>query len=406
MLDSIGAHGHEMNSDKSFIDLFESYADEETDESPYKPLSINCDYVDSSTFNNCIPKNSKTFSCFHLNCRGLSANWDDFKELIMSLHCDYFKFDIIGVSECYNHSNDERIHIDGYHDILSRNRTEGRRGGVGLFIKEHIKYKVHEEYSVFIPHVFESIFVEIETNSRNRELIGIIYRPNTPPLADIDIFHEHMAEVMDQINKHKFHATIMGDINIDLMKYGSHEKTNVYVDMLFENGFLPLITKPTRIGTTSATLIDHIYSNNFKGTPTSGIVINDVADHYGVFVINTFSKGNVTSIGDISTERRKINDRNVNLFLETLSNCNFSDIMNNKSAEDSYDLFLHRFKAVFDLSFPMVKAPTTKKRNSEPWYTDELKTCNKKRKKLLKQKHKSPSEQSFSKYKECNNTHN
>jgi len=54
----------------------------------------------------------------------------------------------------------------------------------------------------------------------------------------------------------------MGDMNIDLLKFETHLKTSDYLDNLFQNGFLPTITKPTRITSTSATLIDHIYMNN------------------------------------------------------------------------------------------------------------------------------------------------
>jgi hypothetical protein len=64
---------------------------------------------------------------------------------------------------------------------------------------------------------------------------------------------------------------MMGDFNIDLLKYNSHEKTNNYVDNLFSNGFLPIITKPTRVTTSSATLIYHICTNNLNQMLTAGI---------------------------------------------------------------------------------------------------------------------------------------
>jgi len=47
---------------------------------------------------------------------------------------------------------------------------------------------------------------------------------------------------------------------------------------------LELITKPTRITTTSSTLIDHIYTNLPAIKLTPGILINDLSDHLPVFV--------------------------------------------------------------------------------------------------------------------------
>ena len=54
---------------------------------------------------------------------------------------------------------------------------------------------------------------------------------------------------------------------------------------------LPTITKPTRVTQTSATLIDHFYTNDITGNGSSGIIINDVADHFGTFYI---SKSNIS----------------------------------------------------------------------------------------------------------------
>ena len=50
-------------------------------------------------------------------------------------------------------------------------------------------------------------------------------------------------------------------MNIDLLKCSNHLKTGEYLESLFSHGFLPLITKPTRLTDHSATLIDHIYVN-------------------------------------------------------------------------------------------------------------------------------------------------
>ena len=50
------------------------------------------------------------------------------------------------------------------------------------------------------------------------------------------------------------------------------------VDMLHSNNVLPIITKPTRITNYTATLIDHIYSNN-TNQMISGIATIDISDH-------------------------------------------------------------------------------------------------------------------------------
>ena len=80
----------------------------------------------------------------------------------------------------------------------------------------------------------------------------------------------------------------MGDFDIDLLKVNLHAKTNEFVNGVISQGFLPKITRPTRIMPHSATLVDHIYSNDNRPTSQndiSGIIITDVADHFGTFHI-------------------------------------------------------------------------------------------------------------------------
>jgi hypothetical protein len=94
------------------------------------------------------------------------------------------------------------------------------------------------------------------------------------------MFSSTLNDIMDMINTEKKTCIIMGDFNIDLLKYNTHNKTNDYIDNVFAKGFLPLILKPTRITQSTATLIDHIYSNDIKSNSTSGIIINDLVDHF------------------------------------------------------------------------------------------------------------------------------
>ncbi len=84
-------------------------------------------------------------------------------------------------------------------------------------------------------------------------------------------------------------------MNIDLLKFGSHRKTSDYLDNLFSYGYLPLITRPTRVSKSSATLIDHIYINDLTSIGHAGIIITDVADHFGTFYL-THGKKSVYKI--------------------------------------------------------------------------------------------------------------
>ena len=121
---------------------------------------------------------------------------------------------------------DARLTLPGYHELITRCRDDGSRGGVGLFIKGDISFNIREDLSTFIPHVFESVFIEISPKSGKHSIVGVIYRPNTAPRADIDIFSSTLYDSMDIINKENKHGVIMGDMNVDLLKFENHDKTN------------------------------------------------------------------------------------------------------------------------------------------------------------------------------------
>ena len=54
-------------------------------------------------------------------------------------------------------------------------------------------------------------------------------------------------------------------------------------------GCVSLVTHPTRITTTSSTLLDHVYTNNVVGEHKSFILVEDVSDHLPVMVCSNLS---------------------------------------------------------------------------------------------------------------------
>ena len=80
----------------------------------------------------------------------------------------------------------------------------------------------------------------------------------------------------------------MGDYNIGLLNIESHGPTCDYNDTMYSNGFIPIITRPTRITYSSAILIDNIFTNQFSSQlreSLQGILLTDISDHYPVFYI-------------------------------------------------------------------------------------------------------------------------
>ena len=52
---------------------------------------------------------------------------------------------------------------------------------------------------------------------------------------------------------------------------------------MFYNNLIPVILRPTRVGASSATLIDHIFISNPEYFKKSGVILSNISDHYSAF---------------------------------------------------------------------------------------------------------------------------
>ena len=72
---------------------------------------------------------------------------------------------------------------------------------------------------------------------------------------------------------------LLGDFNADLLKYDHNDEVADFLDALYSKLLLPNISSPTRIASTSATLIDNIFTNDYDSTFTSGNLETTLSDH-------------------------------------------------------------------------------------------------------------------------------
>ena len=100
-------------------------------------------------------------------------------------------------------------------------------------------------YIKFSMDLVESCWIEIEPGIHKKKIvIGCIYRH---PRANIEIFTDQLNELLKNLNYCIDQFYILGDINIDFLRYLNYQPTEKYLDILYTNNTLPVITKPTRI---------------------------------------------------------------------------------------------------------------------------------------------------------------
>ena len=162
----------------------------------------------------------------------------------------------------------------------------------------------------------------------------------------------------------------MGDFNLYLLHYTTHSPTQEFIDSLFSYGFYPLISKPTRITSHSATLIDNIFTNEPATCTHSCIVLNDISDHMPV--VASFID-DLLPMHQEKVVKRSFGVNNLNKFHELLSQVDWNNKLIPTDANTSYNAFTNEYTRLFETCFPL-KITTCKllDRLKTPWLTKGL----------------------------------
>ena len=100
------------------------------------------------------------------------------------------------------------------------------------------------------------------------------------PNTDVKTFNDYVNQTMQKISKENKLIFLMGDFNVNLLNYESHDETNEFINTMVSHYLLPHILHPTRVTDHSATVIDNIFSNNTQYETTSGNLITQISDHF------------------------------------------------------------------------------------------------------------------------------
>ena len=144
------------------------------------------------------------------------------------------------------------VQLSGY-NFFHVNRTV-KRGGVAVYIRNHLKCKLIKELSMSVDGFYDQIFVELLMEKSKNIVIGCFYRAPGSPL---EIFNESLDSCLNSIVSKKV-IYICGDFNVDILKSDTHPGTRYFVDTMFNLGLFPLINKPSRVTESTTTLIDNI----------------------------------------------------------------------------------------------------------------------------------------------------
>jgi hypothetical protein len=208
------------------------------------------------------------FSLFHLNIRSALKKFDEFCVWLCNLS---HKPSVLCFTETWYDVNMPPGMLNGY-NVVNIPRALQAGGGVCMYIQSQYTFITHSFNSYT---TFEHCIITL--NSPRPTCIALDYRP---PSSSLPIFLEEIDDLLASIAKQfpNFDIFLTGDFNIDLLALDNNNSLN-FSNLLSVYNLYPSIFLPTRVSSSSSTLIDNTFTN-ISYPWTSGVVDCYLSDHY------------------------------------------------------------------------------------------------------------------------------
>ena len=368
-------------------------------------LLNNCKYIKPSEINRSRDYEIKVFST---NIRSLHNKITDIRDDITH----YSKFDIL----CFNETNCDpknlpfggnELELEHFHRpiLQAPARLSGKGGGLAIYVNKSlaafsdIDIKADISYNSD-PLYGEFLTIEIKIKNRKNLIICNMYRS---PSGKLECFLGKLNDTLQLLTRHRNkNILFVSDSNIDLLKYDHFEPATTLVDCFSEYGFAPIISKPTRITSHTATLIDHIFTNNCHTITQTGVITEALSDHMPVYVnilLDPNKLDHKISEATLLHEQNNISDEKLNEFKRDIANTDWDFLLQIPSADEKFEKFEDKYREIYEKNFPK-KIKTRKKRKSDkPWILPWLQSACDRKNTLYKIFVKHPTIENETKYK-------
>jgi len=324
---------------------------------------VKCDFYTDKSFNDKFNNSDQSLFILHHNIRSFNANFDEFS---VFLHQLSRPADILVLSETW-FKDSNCGEIDGYRSFHAC-RVGKDGGGVSVFVRNGIKCNVIQKF-VLVNNIVESVCVEISMGGKVVNVLGI-YRPPSP--NNIQQFIEILDDTLSMFHPSD-HLMVCGDTNIDLIDLSNNG--NSFVDLMRSYSLFNCISLPTRISNHSCSLIDHIWTN-YLPIEIGGTFVNDVTDHFPVFVLFPFDFNSNLFVKKFRDHSRKCLDSLYGSVQPFVSNF-LSDREGDVSVRTS--IFHDKLLDIYNKCCPVRSKTLSRSRVMKPWLTaDCLRVVNRK----------------------------
>ena len=326
---------------------------------------------------------------FHQNARGLFSNLNLLKKFLF----DHKQVDFLGISETFisKEQNEKLFEIDDY-TFISKPRTVGKRGGVGVYLKNGLDYERRFDLEKGSP---ECIWIELFFKNTTSLLIGTYYRPpNTSDYLPKD-FNNAFNNTLIVAQKEQKEVLILGDFNVNYLDKNDNKELKTIINV---NGFEQIVKTATRITPTTETLIDLILTNNSSNIKDTIVYPLSIGDHD---IIGCNRKLNCAKYEPIFKQTRDYKNYDPLALLNDVKKIDWNPLYQLHDTDEATIFLTSTLKTAFDKHAPH----TTKviKGKPSPWLRKDLTLLMNQRDLALRKARRTKSEDDYKQYKKLRN---
>ena len=268
-----------LNAVNSLTHLLNTSDSDELNVIQHSPYFSDDDLLQSSIHT------SNGLSILSLNCQSLHAKFDYIKLLTEKFAASNCPLQVLCLQESwFSPETDLSSYvIPGYH-MISSGHYASTHGGLVIYLYEKWSYRIknYETES----QIWENQKIEIcdptYTNSQGI-IIGNIYRPPYNSRDNYATFTREFNALLLEYHSKRYNTNMCGDYNIDLLKVNKVHSYDMYFNDILSAGYIPTITLPTRLST-SSTLIDNISTTNISKEVKACILNVHISDHQPILL--------------------------------------------------------------------------------------------------------------------------
>ena len=191
-------------------------------------------------------------------------------------------------------------------------------------MSSHIKFKCRVDVEESFGDL-EVCIIELEGLQKNIIILSMYRALNSSDT----VFQTSYKTLLEKLQSEHKHIIIGSDHNYDLLKSSVNKQTKLFLENTIASDMWPVITKPTRITKSTATLIDNIIvSNGIYSDYQCAILLEDLSDHLPCILIAHGIK--IKTKERVKITSRKITPKTLQQIKTALRQSNLSTIVDNE----------------------------------------------------------------------------